>query len=392
MTTQQKSSQSAALRRTAIAVAGAYGAQGLGYAVVVTAVPSFQARHDLSETAVSIVLLGVCVAAAIGSVIADVLAIWRNSRLGVVVGFLLEAAGLVLAALSPDAVVFIVAIAIYGVGLGVIDAASNMQGVLVQRHWGGSILGRFFAVYTVGAIVGALVMSAGLQWGAGAVSALLAAALLQVIYVMLSARTLDAERAAREAGARRGALPRASIVVVGLVVLAAFTVDSGISTWSSVHLVGIGAALAFAPLGYAVYQGGVLAARLATDPLVRGAGMRRVMLMCVIAGVLGCLVVGFVPLFGFALAGFLFAGLCVGALVPIAFGLAGRIDPARSDEIVARVNLFNYGGALIGAVGIGLLLDIGGSALAFAIPAAALLLVIPALRSKISQRTNTPHT
>ena len=36
----------------------------------------------------------------------------------------------------------------------------------------------------------------------------------------------------------------------------------------------------------------------------------------------------------------------MGVLVPLAFSAAGHAAPGNSDEVIARVNLFNYGGAL----------------------------------------------
>ncbi|NIK36533.1 MFS family permease [Microbacterium endophyticum] len=373
------------LKTTTASVGLAYGVQGLGYAVVVTALPSFQERHGLDETLVAVILLGVCIAAAGGSLIADLIAVRRNSRIAVVIGFSMQALGLLVAALSPSVVLFVAAIALYGVGLGLIDAASNMQGVLVQRRWGHAVLGRFFAAYTVGAITGALVMSTGLTAGTGATLALVAAAVLQVIFIVVVARYLDPERAARRSGASNTRpLPGKAVAVAGLVVLAAFTIDSGVSTWSSSHLVGIGVALAAAPIGYAVYQSAVLVARLATDPLQRRIGMRGLIIAAGIVGAVGGFAIAFLPTVGAALVGFTLSGLCVGVLVPIAFSMAGRIDPDRSDEVVARVNLYNYAGALVGAVGVGLLLDTGGAVIAFAVPALLLLLVIPAVRSRLS--------
>jgi MFS family permease len=55
------------------------------------------------------------------------------------------------------------------------------------------------------------------------------------------------------------------------------------------------------------------------------------------------------------IAGFALAGVAVGALVPLTFSAAGRLDENRRDEIIARVNIFNYGGAVAGAVIVGLL-------------------------------------
>jgi len=88
--------------------------------------------------------------------------------------------------------------------------------------------------------------------------------------------------------------------------------------------------------------------------------------------ILGCAVVAFLPSAGAAIAGFALAGVAVGALVPLAFTSAGALAPARGDEVIARVNLFNYAGAVLGAVVIGLLADAPGLGPAFLLPAVAL--------------------
>ena len=79
------------------------------------------------------------------------------------------------------------------------------------------------------------------------------------------------------APARKAPLPRAGIWLFGFVILAAFTLDSGVSTWSTVYLHDdLLAAAAIAPLGYAAYQGAVLVTRLVTDRATRRWGRLRV--------------------------------------------------------------------------------------------------------------------
>ncbi|MFI8631495.1 hypothetical protein ACIGEP_02725 [Microbacterium sp. NPDC077663] len=369
--------------RSVLVVAGVYGLQGLGYAVIVTALPAFQQRTGLDATGIALILLGVCVTAALGSLTADAIARRASSRHGIIVGLSLQASGLVATALSPGTAVLAASVLLYGLGLGMIDASSNMQGVLVQRGRETPLLGRLFATLTTGSIVGALGMAGILASGAPAFAALIVAAALQIVFVVAFARLLSRERAARSAewsGPRGPRLDGRAITVVGLVILAAYTVDSAVSSWSSVHLLAIGAAGALAPVGLAAYQGGVLAARLATDAVVRRIGRGRLLAIGLVLGVIGAIVVAAVPSPVVTIAAFAVSGLAVGALVPIAFGLAGAIDPARSDEVVARVNLFNYAGAVLGAVGVGVLTDVTGSGLAFLLPALLLAAAIPAWR------------
>lgn len=369
------------------AVGVLYLLQALGYAVTVTSLPAFQDRLSISDAVTSGVLLVVCLAAAGGSVLADRLAVGVSSRRAVVVGLTVEAVALAVVALAPTLWVWLPAVVVYGVGLGAVDASANMQGVLAERGAGRPLMGRFFAAYTVGAIIGALVMSAGLALSGAVVVALLVTAVLQAAYLLVMAKDLDPARAAVAGQEQKDApaVPRGPVIILGLVILAAFTVDSGVSTWSTVLLDDYGVRDAVAPLGYALYQAGVIVARLGTDSAERRLGARPLLGVAVAVGLLGGLVVAVTGGTAGAVAGFALSGLAVGVLVPVAFGLAGRVLPERSDEVVARVNIFNYAGALVGAVGIGLLVEpVGGAA--FLVGAVLLVAAVPAVVKKVGVR------
>jgi MFS family permease len=51
-----------------------------------------------------------------------------------------------------------------------------------------------------------------------------------------------------------------------------------------------------------------------------------------------------------AIAGFAVAGLGLAVVVPTSFSAAGRLDPTGLGIAVARVNVFNYVGFVLGAV------------------------------------------
>jgi len=369
--------------RSRSAVTAAYAAQGLGYAVVVTSLPVFKERQGIDDVGVSLIVLLVCATAALGSVVADVLAKWRGSRIALVVGLSLEVAALVLIMLSVVVAglplwVFVAAFGLYGVGLGGVDAAGAMQGVLVQRHYGRDIMGGYFAAYTAAAIVGALAVAGSSAAGVAVVLPLSLASVIAIVVVFFGLGAFDPARAATPVGGRsRSPLPRRGIWLFGFVILAAFTVDSAVSTWSTVYLQDeLLAAAALAPLGYAAYQAAILLTRLVTDRASGRFGRARVVIVATVASIVGCAVVAFLPFPGAAIAGFALAGVAVGALVPLAFTSAGGLAPARSDEIIARVNLFNYAGAVLGAVLLGLLADAPGLGIAFLLPAALLVPVL----------------
>jgi MFS family permease len=376
------------LQRTLIAVTAAYAAQGLGYAVVVTSLPALKARQSVDDLMVTLIVLGVCVFAAGGSFLANAVAVRAGSRPALALGLGLQAVALVAIAVPTPLVVFLAAFAIYGVGLGCVDAASAMQGVLVQRAHGAPLLGRFFGFYTVGAIAGAAWVS-GAAGAAGDATVVRAGVTLGVAAVvalgvaLAGLRLFAAERPVEEAASRSpGRLPVRGIWVFGAVILVAFVADSAVSTWSTVYLGdGLGAASWLAPLGYAAYQVVVLLTRFAADPLVRVAGPRVPVVFAIVVAAAGCVLVAVAPTPAAAIVGFALAGASTGLLVPLAFTGAGELDPERSDEIVARVNVFNYVGAVAGAVAVGALADGPGLAVGFLIPGVCLLGLLALVRA-----------
>ncbi|GIE35501.1 MFS transporter [Actinoplanes italicus] len=377
-----KASEMSAGARARLIGAG-YAAQGLGYAAVVTALPAFKDRQGIDDTFVSAVLLLVVVAAAGGSMLADRIAARWGSRYALASGLFLIGAGLAGTTFwSPNAIFAAIFLA-YGVGLGAVDASLSMQGVLVQARLGRSVMSRLFAAYTAAAIAAALLMSGALKTGAGAAVAVGVASVFAVLVGLAGWRLFEPGRTLRSsvAHAESGRSVRPIVIVCGMLIFTAFLVDSAVSTWSSVYLQdSLAAAPAVAPLGYAAYQGAVLVSRLVADHVVPRAGRVLIAVGALIFCGIGCGLVVALPAIGAAVAGFAVAGIGVGVLVPLAFSAAGEAALESSDEVIAKVNLFNYGGALLGAVLLGALSEPIGLQWAFAIPVVAVIATLPLAR------------
>lgn len=380
--------QDPALRRARGAITAAYVAQGLGYAVIVTSLPALQLRQGIDDGFVlSMLILSVAVAAAVGSVIANAVAVRWGSRTALALGLIIQAVALPMIAIPTPFAVFAASFAVFGVGLGCVDAAAAMQGVAVQRAYGRHLLGGFFAAATAAAIAGALLVSAVALTATAAGIALACAAVIALGVAVIGIRFFAREVPIDEAlpPAERARLPRAGIWVFGLVILAVFVADSAVSTWSTVYLQNDLATRAWvAPLGYASYQAVVLLTRLVTDRLIPAIGRRRLVAIAAIVSAVGCAVIALVPFPVAAIVGFALAGVSAGVLIPVTFGAAGELSPEHSDQVIARVNLFNYAGAILGAVVIGLLADWPGLGPAFLLPAvalAAILFAVPRFRS-----------
>ena len=365
-------------------IGAGYAAQGLGYAAVVTALPMFKERQGFDDALVSAILLLVCVAAAGGSLIAEKLAARWGSRFALAGGLLTVGVALGSTTFRTPTAAFVTLLMAYGIGLGMVDASLSMQGVLVQARLGRSVMNRLFAAYTAAAVVAALLMSGFVASGAGASVAVGTAGAFALVVAVAGWRGYEPARTVLpdltghhelRTGTRR------VVLVCGALIFTAFLADSAVSTWSSVYLHdSLLAADSVAPLGYAAYQVAVLVSRLVGDHVVPRTGRPAAATAALLACAAGCGLVVAIPSIGAAIAGFVLTGLGVGVLVPLAFSAAGHAAPGNSDEVIARVNLFNYGGALLGAVLLGLLSDPVGLRVAFLVPVIGLLLTLPVVR------------
>ena len=359
------------LRRARRAIAAAFAVQGLVFISLTTRLPRFQDRWDLGELALSGVLLMMVLLAGAGSLVAERLAPRLDSAVVLRAGLLVVAMSVAVTVLAPTRPVFVVGLAAYGVGLGLVDATGNMQAVALEHRWGRVVLPSCHGAWTMGGIVGAVVtlVTGDVPWSAVALVAALPLAATMAPYLR---RDHGGPATATETD-----VPWRAIVMVGLALVVFYTVDTAAATWGPVYLDDVFDApedlVALATLPYLVASGVV---RLAGDRLTEQVGAVR--LVRVGAAIALVALTGGVaaPSWPVAVLGFTLLGCGVAVVAPLSFSaaaaLAGRdADPAtrraRVDAVVARFNQFNYAGALLGAVMTG---AVGSSSLriGFAVP------------------------
>ncbi len=277
--------QAATARRARVATSAGFAAQGFVYATLLTSLEGFKERYGIDDGQITLVVLGVCVMAALGTVVADRVARSASgSRAVLGTGLVIVAAAVVVASVAPDFALLAAGFAVYGVGLGMVDAGTNMQAVAIQREYGRSLLTGFYASWSAGGIVGAVLVAAttGRTPTDPVAVALLAGTLVAGLAAVLVLRdawrgvapAVHADGVARPdealalpAGGSRSAVPWGAVTLLGLGVVAYYVADTAISTWSTIYLGDVLlAAASFAPLGYAAYLTTTLGSRLVGDP------------------------------------------------------------------------------------------------------------------------------
>lgn len=367
------------LTRTRLAVAAGFFLQGLVFAAILTQIPGIQDKIDLSDGDVTLVSLLVAILAGLGSVLAGMIAERRSSATAYGLALLTIALGALLIGLAPNKITLLLAFALYGVGVGGVDAGMNMQGVRVQAAYGRSIMANFHGVWSVAGILGALYAAAVAKLDiplAGSLGAV--AALALVVTLCARPHFIDAREAAIDLRSGDRIVPWKPVLIIGVAVVVFYAADTGILAWSSKYLHdALAASKAMAPLAFAAYEAGALISRFGGDFLVRRHGAVPVVSAGVALGIGGLAGVVAAPAPELAVAGFFLAGLGLAILAPLAFAaIAGAVGPDGTDVAIARLNIANYLGAIVGSGLIGAAATGGQLRWAFVIPLVLIPLVL----------------
>ncbi|MGW7432178.1 MFS transporter [Streptomyces sp. NPDC054861] len=352
----------ARLRRGRGSLAVSFFVQGVTFALLVTRIPAIQDRYGISDALLPAFLAAVPILAGVASVATEKIV----ARIGP--GKVLRAAQpvvlLALLAVGAGSAMWQAAVALgmFGLAVGALDASMNMLGVSLQREYGRSIMLGFHATYSLGGIVGASLAWAGAHWDLSLVVSYLpvVAVLLPVAWIggrwYVDGKPGPAVEGAGGAGGPR--LGFALLLPLCLVMTFAYIGDSTVSNWSAKYLQDVlGSSEELATVPYNAYMVTTLLGRAVGDFGVRRLGAAAVVRGGAVLAALGFAVVALAPGAWTGVAGFTVLGLGLSVIVPQTFAAAGRLFPGASDAAVARLNVFNYVGFLIGSPLVGALGD-----------------------------------
>lgn len=338
--------------------------QGVAFALLVTRIPAIQDRYGISDGLLPAFLAAVPILAGVGSVLTE--KVVARVRPGVVLRWTQPVVLLSLLGVGAGRELWQVAVALgaFGLAVGALDASMNMLGVSLQRAYGRSIMLGFHAAYSLGGIAGATMAWAGAHWDLSLLVSYLPAVVVLLPAALVGSRwytdgkSEGAVLPAAGGEGQRAAVSFKLLMPLCLVMCFAYIGDSTVSNWSAKYLQDVlGSSEQMSTLPYNVYMVTTLLGRAVGDIGVRRLGAVTVVRGGSLLAAAGFAVVAVAPgawvgLFGFTLLGL---GLCV--IVPQTFAAAGRMFPGASDVAVARLNIFNYVGFLVGSPLVGALGD-----------------------------------
>lgn len=360
--------------------------QGVAFALLVTRIPAIQNRYGVSDALLPAFLAAVPVLAGVGSVTTERLVkrvppsrLLRWSQPVVLLALLGVGAGERMVELG-------VALAAFGLAVGVLDASMNMLGVSLQRSYGRSIMLSFHAAYSLGGIVGASLAWVGAHWQLALWVSYLPVVLVLLPAVLVGSRWYVDDRGAasvaEDQAGEGGAVVFKWLLPLCLVMTVAYIGDSTVSNWSAKYLQDVlGSSEQMATVPFNVYMVTTLLGRAIGDFGVRRFGAVAVVRGGALVAAGGFAVVAAAPGAWVGMLGFTLLGLGLCVLVPQTFAAAGRLFPGASDAAVARLNVFNYVGFLVGSPLVGALGDLWSYRGAMLVPMVLVLVTLVYARS-----------
>lgn len=315
-------------------------------------VPFARERAGLEEAQLGMLLLCFGLGSMLAMPLAGALTTRKGCRFVSLIGGALICSMLPLLASLSSFVELAVALALFGAGLGSIDVAMNVQGLMVERDHGRPLMSGFHGLFSLGGIASALLMSVLLWGGASPLMAVLVVVAIVGGLLLWHARHLLPYGA--DDPAAPFARPSAKVLAVGVLCFIALLVEGAVLDWSAVFLNRAHQIdLAVAGSAYAVFSLTMAAGRFSGDALRKRFGA---VSLLVGGGVL--VMVGFAmavllqpwPLF---LLGFALIGLGLANAFPVYCSVVGAQTAMPAGLAIAIITGIGYCGILLGPALIG---------------------------------------
>ncbi|KQX58095.1 MULTISPECIES: MFS transporter [unclassified Streptomyces] len=372
----------ARLRRGRGSLAVSFFVQGVTFALLVTRIPALQDQYGISDGLLPVFLAAVPILAGVASVVTEKLV----ARVGPAVVLRWAQPFVLLALLSvglgSELWHAALALGLFGLAVGSLDASMNMLGVSLQRAYGRSIMLGFHASYSLGGIAGASLAWVGAHWHQSLFESFLPVVAVLLPVVLVGSRWYvaggDGPEGSPAAGDSKGnGVVFKLLLPLCLVMTFAYIGDSTVSNWSAKYLQDVlGSSEELATVPYNAYMVTTLLGRAVGDFGVRRLGAVMVVRAGAVLAALGFAVVAVSPGAWAGIAGFTVLGLGLSVIVPQTFAAAGRLFPGASDAAVARLNVFNYVGFLVGSPLVGALGDAWSYRWAMLVPMVLVLVTV----------------
>jgi MFS family permease len=343
-------------RRARAAVVTFFFINGALFGSWVSRIPDIRGELGLSKGLLGTVLLGLAIGAVLGLPLAGAAVSRRGSRTITVASTIAYCAALPLLALAPSALTLALSLATFGIVASGLDVAMNVQGAMVERIYGRSIMSSLHAFFNLGGFAGAAGGVIALTVGAPPGAHFVAAAIVLLLTGLVAWTRLLVDSRVE----RLGTLfvrPTRTLTVLAAVSFCVLLAEGAMADWSALFLRSeTGAGASRAALGFAVFSAAMTAGRFAGDAITERFGRAIVVRWGGATASLGLIAALTTSTPFVAIAGFALTGVGLAVSFPLALSSAAIQEGSPSTNIAA-VSTAGYSGFMVGPPTIGIVAE-----------------------------------
>ena len=345
---------------------------GFGLAMWAPLVPYVRERIEMSDATFGLMLL--CVG--VGSLTFMPLSSKLAARFGIrpVALTCIAVLGLALWLIAHTHSLLTLGMALFGFGasLGVLDVVLNIQSLMIEQATKRRLMSNFHGMFSVGTIVGALVMTCLLTLS---LSVQLARVLMLIVIAALSALIIKGLLSYRPSASSSSFIrPKGLVLTVGLMCFVVYLAEGAILDWSALYLVNEKAmATAHAGLGYTSFAIMVALGRFTGDRLVSRLGSMRIIVFGSVMAGAGILLSVVSPHWLLTLTGYALCGLGCANISPVLISSLSKQNTLPVADAVTAATTIGFAGVLAGPAIMGAVAHISHLSVAFVMLAALLL-------------------
>lgn len=264
----------------------------------------------------------------------------------------------------------VIGLLVFGLFANMLNICMNTQAIGVEKLFGRSIMASFHGMWSLagfsGAFAGTLLVSLGLS-PFEHFSIIASFCILLVLIFSRYTLSSDGEREQKQPFFTK---PDRSILLLGFIAFCCMVCEGAMADWSGVYFQKIvEVPAAYVTLGYTAFMGTMATGRFLGDILVTKFGRVRLLQISGILIASGLSLSILIPQIWMATAGFLLVGFGVSSVVPIVYGMAGKVKNRSASAALAAISTISFLGFLLGPPVFGFIAQLSSLQWSFAIVA-----------------------
>jgi fucose permease len=346
-------------------------------------IPIVKQKLQLDEAMLGLMLLCLGVGSILVMSLSGVLTARFGSRRITMMGGIVMTLTFPALVFAPNVMVLAFTLVIFGVALGGLEVAMNVNAIDAEKQLDKSLMSGFHGMFSVGGFIGAGFMTGLLTLGITAEIAVFLCSLMMLVMITFASKGVVNQQ--YEDDSPHFMMPRGVVILLALLAAIIFMAEGAMLDWGGLLMLSKGGInIEQSGLAYMLFAIAMTIGRFYGDRITSKLGDFNVVLGGGMLAALGFVLVIFPELTAINLMGFFLIGTGSSNIVPIIYRRAGSQTLMPVTLAVAGISIFGYGGILIGPTLIGFVAHSTSLVTAFKL-LAILWLIVPICARSITR-------